>query len=557
MRAVLRSTLALTAAAALGFATASFVDRDSLERTPLSTLRNLAPAGPQLPVAPPISARGLSQVPGTLAEILRLRGDFAQTTALYVLASSQERSGIEQLLNEAASIGQASERRAAASILYERYAELDPRAAVAHIMNRGADFDPNWLFGIFHSWSRSDLDAAVAYANTLDDRSRMMGGSAILRARDDLAPGQRESLAAKLNLPVVQQDSSGIDLRTPQAAERSWRSALATEDHASRSTKLHSLVRAWARQDPGAAMRAIESLRDRQLREELLHQGLHAWAEKDARQAAEWALARPPSQERTQLLAATLSALVTRQPSVALDMTEVLSRAERGQVLPQVFANWANTDAQSAAARAEGLEDASLRSQALTSVAMMFAVRHPDEAIRWAAALPDADSQAVMGMVISQIATSDPARASVLVNQMDSGPQRQGAIAEVAQNWSQWDPQAALAWVGRLSASDVNPSIYGPMFQQWAMHDADAAIRHASQMLETSDRDAAFVGIMGSPYLESGVAERLYQRLEGGDARREAAMQLYQRLMESDPESARRYGIEAGILELSVEPVVP
>ena len=348
--------LALLAVAAIGFATGRYFDRDAVERAKVLTVRNAVPVSAESAQSPAASVQALPQVPGALAEIMRLHGDFAQTTALYVLASSQDRAGIERLLDEAASIRQASERRAASSILYQRYAELDPEAAVAHIMDRDADFDPTWLYGVFHTWAREDLAGAVAHSKTLDQRSRAMGGAAILRSRDDLPQADREALAAQLDVQVVQQESSAIDIRTPEAAQRSWRAALATENRESRSMKLHSMVQAWTMEDPQAAMRAIESLEDPQLREGLLYVGVQGWAEKEPRQAVNWVLARPRSQVRMQLLTAGLSSFVMKDPSAAMDMAEELPSAERLQVLPSMFANWASIDARSAAARAERLE---------------------------------------------------------------------------------------------------------------------------------------------------------------------------------------------------------
>ena len=556
MHASLRWVLALLAVAALGFAAGRFYDRDEIERVKVLTVRNAAPVGAGSAQSPEASIQALPQVPGALAEIMRLRGDFAQTTALYVLASSQDRAGLERLLNEAASIRQASERRAASSILYQRYAELDPEAAVAHMMAREADFDPTWLYGVFHTWARQDLAGAVAHSKTLDQRSRAMGGAAILRSRDDLPQADREALAAQLDVQVVQQESSAIDLRTPEAAQRSWRAALATENRESRTMKLHSLVQEWTMEDPQAAMRAIESLEDPQLRNELLYVGMHGWAEKEPRQAVNWVLARPRSQVRMQLLITGFSSFAAKEPTAAMDMAEELSSAERQQVLPSMFANWASIDARSAAARAERVEDAGLRSQVLSSVAMNWATNQPDEALRWAATLPDADSQPVMNMVVTQIASSDPARASVLVSQLSSGPERENTISNIVQSWAQWDPQAALTWISRLPASEVGPSAYSSLFAQWAMHDVDTAVGLASQLSDADNRNAALTGVLSSPYLDAAVAERLYRRIEGDDARRQAAMHLYYRFHESDREVAERYRKEAGMSEVPGQIVV-
>ena len=263
MNLPLRWTLALTAVGVLGFAAGRYLDRDSHSPPDPVTLPVVASAG-----SPPSSSlqttRGLPrQVPGSIREILKLPGDFAQTTALYVLAASKDQAGIERLLEEAKTIDRRSEGRAAASILYERYAEIDPKAALEHMMRGDAGFDPSWLYGVFHSWARTDLDAAVAGASKLDDRSRQMAGVAIVRSRDDLTAEKRDELGSKMELQVAVRDPSSFDLRSPKAAARAWQSAVAITDREARMGELYRLTENWARQDPRAAIRAIESLESR------------------------------------------------------------------------------------------------------------------------------------------------------------------------------------------------------------------------------------------------------------------------------------------------------
>ena len=171
--------LALVAVCALGFAAGRFLGRDGSATPEFVTYPVVAPTGTAVSGSP-ATAQGMPRrVPATIHEILKLPGDFAQTTALYVLAASQDQDGIERLLAEARSIKRVSESRAAASILYGRFAELDPEAAVEHMVRGDSGFDPNWLYGVFHSWARTDLEAALKRASKLDDRSRQMAGMAI------------------------------------------------------------------------------------------------------------------------------------------------------------------------------------------------------------------------------------------------------------------------------------------------------------------------------------------------------------------------------------------
>ena len=100
------------------------------------------------------------------------------------------------------------------------------------------------------------------------------------------------------------------------------------------------------------------------------------------------------------------------------------------------------------------------------------------------------------------------------------------------------------------------PSAYTSLFAQWASHDVDTAVSQASQITDSGSRNAALTGVLSSPYLDAAAADRLYRRIEGDDARRQAAMQLYYRFHESDREVAERYRMEAGISEVPGQIVV-
>jgi hypothetical protein len=93
----------------------------------------------------------------------------------------------------------------------------------------------------------------------------------------------------------------------------------------------------------------------------------------------------------------------------------------------------------------------------------------------------------------------------------------------------------------------MTPAVYSSIFQQWAAYDMDAAIGQLTQIDDPGTRNTAVIGMLGNPYLESDVAHRLYQRVEGIDARRQAAGQIYYNLRESDPRAAERYRVEAGL----------
>lgn len=544
MGAALRWTAALAAVGILGFAAGRYLGRVPAPPTfsfPIITPSGDAPATTGSVATP-------SRAPTTIADILKLQGDFTQSAALYVLAANSDEAGVERLLDEAATIGRSSERRAAATILYERYSELDPAAAVEHMTKHAEQFDMNSLYAIFYGWARKDLDAAVARAAKLDDRNRSVAGTAIVRSRDDLPPADREALGTRLKLEVAVRDPS-VDLRSPQAAEQAWRSALAVRDRHRRQQGLYQLAHEWAQKDPEAALRAIESLDDRNEQTELLGLAVEAWSQNSPREAYEWVAARPPSAIRTQLLAGTIGTWVTKDAPTAIAMLDRLSPTERTHAMPQVISTWASLDPEAAAAWAAGQEGDPIYVTTLLTVANLYADQDPDEAVRWASSIDGERGQEVLSQVIQQIAHGNPGRAAGMVGQLDEGAHRDNTAGVVAQAWARHDPRAALAWVATQPRSEYTVDVYRNIFSEWSAYEAGPAASQVNFLLDTDLRNAAIVGILENASPDPQLMDSLYLRLEGADTRRNAAQILYYRLKDTDRQAAERYKAAAGIDE--------
>jgi hypothetical protein len=548
VRAPLRWGLALAAVGTLGFFAGRYVGRDEPAPTFQLTLPVTSTAGPApASAAPAVAAKSAGQVPATVHEIMRLPSDFTQSAALHVLAAGADRQGIERLLDEAETIGRESERRAATNILYQRFAELDPEAAVAHVLARPAGFDPNWLYGTFYVWARTDLDGAIAHAAQLDEQKRVAAGTAIVRSRDDLSRSEREAVVAQLDVQVAVRDPSNLSLNTPQAAERAWHGALALTDDRQRQQEMYNIVHAWAQQDPRAAIRAIEAYPKPGERDNLLAHAVGSWAKKDAREALGWVLDQPSSARRASLLSSALGTLAARDPPSAMAVVEKLPPAEQQQVMSDVLMYWASRDGPAAGDWALNHVKGQMSEHAVQMVVMVFGHRKPDEAYRWATTLPEEHRSMVMGQIIQQVAQSDFDRASNMISQMEEGQHRRDAIQAVASNMAASDPRAALNWIAKQPSSDVTPDVYGGIFGQWAPYDLDAAVSQLNFMLDAEHRDGAIQGILNTDGLDPDLCDQLYQRINGVDAKQMAAQAIYYRLSGEDPHRAERYRLLGGL----------
>lgn len=512
--------------------------------TEVLTISVPAPVGQAATIATPTAP--VEKQIRTLRDILQLRGDFAQTAALYALCMRQDQRGIERLFEEIPTVPTERDRRAATGILYSRLAELNPEAAVVRVMG-APESDMSALGTVFGTWALLDMKPALARAAKLEEPSRSYAIRAIIGAREDLPRAERESIAAKLNVRMnVGEPQPRLDLRTAASSERAWRAALSNTNSEQRYQQLYRIMTAWARQAPEAAMQAVEGLDDLQLRQQLSYQAMMSWAETAPEQALDWVLAQRPSPSRGQMLAA-VSAIVARdKPQLMLDIVNKLPPAERQRVMPQIIGNLAATDMQAAIDLLPTLKDSNSRWSALMSISSRYASRDVDAALRWANSLPASDSRMVIPQVISQLASADPSRAAGAINSLRDAEVRETAMTTLASTWAQRDPQAAFAWAQQLPAGRARSNAVTNIFQQWAAYEPQAVVQQLSQLTDDSLRDAAALALVSSQYAEPEVVEQAYRRIQNKDMQRQAAMQLYMRLRESDPERAQRLLQEAG-----------
>jgi hypothetical protein len=535
-----RTVIAIAASLALGAGSGYFAgSRSSEPAIELPIIAGAPSAAPQATDSEP--AADTPAKISTVREILQLKGDFAQTTALYLLASQADSKSIERLLQEAEAITAESDRRAATGILYTRLAELDPERAVQRVM-ASAELDLASLQTVFQTWSRLDLQRALTRAAALEDeRSKTVALRSIIAVRSELSTAEREALARKYNVRMgVPGERVVMDVRTEQSAERSWRATLAVKDSMQRESQLGQLAYLWGKQSPEAALRSIEQIDDLGLRSRLLLQSMNGWAERSPQEALDWALARKPSQERAQMLSIALRSKLKEDPRAVMSQVEQLSYGERQQVLPQLLSQWARDDVQAAADWVTSLKDEQLRSSAIYSIASNYAARSPEEALRWATMLPKAQSQFALPTIISQVAQKDPARGLAMLNSVQDPGQRDSAAVSVAQSWAQRDPAAAALWATRLPDTPNRPYVLETVFGTWASYDMAGATQQVNQLTDPGVRDGALAALVSNDFVEPAQATQFYNRIESKEVKARAALRLYVKVRESDPALAEQ-----------------
>lgn len=523
----------------------------------LAASQHLAPLAPlveglvetRAPGDPRSASNGLKTTKFTLRsdnllqEILRLPNDFDQTLTLYSLLQDADGDDLERLLDEARLLRPADEGRAAASILYSRYAALDPEAAVQRIVNSGP-FDQRYLYGIFVTWAKYDVDAAMAHAEELPPELRQQAGRGILSGSAQLPGQRRQEIADQFSL---QRQLDWMDTRElideePAAA---WQRALSSQNLD--TGLLAEVGRAWAQRDPVSALNAVAAVRDTAFRDAFSEQLIAQWASTDPEAARHWGLSQLDSQTRLPLLRGVAAGIARNNTDEALNFVLGLDGRERQEAAKVVFARWAKTDPAGAADTLTMLDDGAMFAAASGNIILEWVKTDAYAAFEWLGS-QDVDSRSSASRqwqvlhALRQIARSDPETALELASGLP-GQGRQNAMSTAMGIWAKNDPRGAASWLE--GAADVDRQAYGSLaaavVEGLAADDPEAAFRWAwGQPVETQ--------MSAMPALAAFVSERslneaarLVSRIGDADVREAAAKTLAWTWGREHPEEAVRW----------------
>ena len=390
-------------------------------------------------------------------------------------------------------------------------ADTDPAGAWYAALSLDAGLRPGSLHLVATEWARSDPLAAFEAAAALPDTE--------LRDRVE---------------PVVVAEW----MRADRDAALAWVLALPPSSHREAiATALSTL----ARTDPEAALDTLVDLGDRLLVGRLSLRIAWNWASYDPQAALDWAFAQAASPMPGELIHTVVSSIARSSPTDAISLASRLDDAlQRTAAFQSVFATWAQSDVRAAARWIDASPKPPVG--AVVQIIPAYAKLDPEEAFDWLMS-QDAGQSGHVPLLISEVAKESPRRSRHLVDRLPAGPAKWRAARQLVVAWAKVDPQAAVGEIPRLGSTTAE-ELYRNAFQTWSQFDPDAATAFLGQVPAAS-RDSAIMGIIdhaSSRGNDVALAERLYDRLTNDDMRRQAAATLHARLRAIDPERAKRYG---------------
>lgn len=331
--------------------------------------------------------------------------------------------------------------------LYRRWGEMDPTSPLLQAMAVTAG--PEAVRAAARGWAHADPSFALEMARAMDSVHPQMGAlRGVLESLadwepaqasqwiDELPPGhERRELVRDIANRWSQEDLDAALAWTETLDERSQREAM------------QSIAHQWARKDPQAAADFALSLPPSEQRREALREVGHIWARGNAEQAAEWAATLGP--EATSAFHGVLETVAEQNPQMAADMVaqwgESVSPNAYREFTSEVAGHWSSKDPLAAAAWAQTLPtEGEVQRQAIEHVADHWVGQDAMAASEWIGTLPEGELRDVAaGRLVDHVAPNDPDSAFRWALSVSNAEHQIDMLHHVFEQWQEIDLQAA------------------------------------------------------------------------------------------------------------------
>ncbi len=400
-----------------------------------------------------------------------LHSSTADRADLYRAAAAADARQLAALIRTAAQRPPSTERTFTLNVLLTRYAELDPKAAVA----AAAGLDAELRAPLYAAWAAVDPASALTALAGIDDRAAARTiAAALIPALGGDDHALREVAAA---VPFGVESSVWADAlaaRAGSAPAAAFREAIALTDLAARSQALEGIAERWALLDAPAAIAAADEISDPSVRQPFLAYVARVWARSDSDASLAYLKSLGPNARPDVLMPMGLQVAQMR-PREILELVNSLGTPAAMSLRMTAVQALANQDPALALREADALAAGPQRDNVLAMIARSYGARDPDAALEWART--SGESSRING-VLQGIAQRDPARAFDLAVALESPQQRALAVQAVVLGAGLPTASNATAIADRVLAladADLRSNTLRSMLGMWSGMAPDAA----------------------------------------------------------------------------------
>lgn len=390
-----------------------------------------------------------------------------------------------------------AERDVGLDVLVARLATLAPERAARLAESRG--LDDHFVATAYRYWGDADVSAALrALAAIEQPGARRAAALALLDIVGDDAAGAARVAAA---LPKAERPSFQADWlarRAVHAPEGAFGELLALSSRGVQRIAAERVAAAWGARDPERAL-AAASLLPEDLVADFRGDVLAEWARLDS--AAVLAYLERGATAPVEL-AAALNYLIPSSPEAVLAAAERMPAPNALEIAALMFL--AERDPLGVIDRVEAMPAGPERDQAVSMVAVSYALVDPEAAMSWVETMMPSSPNAQMSVALG-LAERDPIRAFDLLSRRPASVETQMLLGAVVTLAAQ-EPGRAAALASELVPRNdgQSRSMLSNLISGWVQQDARSALDWILE--QGSDLDATVLGITASSLANRDVA---------------------------------------------------
>jgi hypothetical protein len=499
--------------------------------------RNPAPESLTPGISPPApSPETASKALPRDEPVNRLRQIAAQSNsskrarAVAIIAEGLDETQIRAVLAELANM-HLPERDEIASLLIERWAKLNPMAAIDFAKGIKISRERNSaLRAAVKGWAEVDLSAAKEWAVALQGPMKDGALRGLITAMVESDPKGACALVQKLDQEV---DGELAEELFDQWTERDPSEAAA---HVSQLPKgifqdqaIQVVAERWASNDLTGALAWAETMWDQKLSRasgnripaghDAISSVLQAWLRQNADAAIQWIEQQSDEKKRSGVLTALIALEGDRDPEQAAHLiTDKLQPGDlQDKALKDLAYRWSFCDTKGALAWVEQLADPRLQQLLLPGIAFAFDF------------------------------SPEGAQEAITLAEKVGGPHSETTIKRALGGWVGQDPAAAAAWVEKRAP---NKDYYYGIAYSWVKKEPKGATEWVGNLPQSPAREAFLQDIaamMKYNYIEPLVATQWVAGITDASKREEAYANIAKTWLPRDAEAARAWLHDAPI----------
>jgi len=362
---------------------------------------------------------GTSVAVQDLEDILQFQTDFERKTALFGLLVNASESSLIEYLEESEKLDSPSLRRTTENVIVQKLASLNPQIALDQVHTLPTNRQQDLITAVFEELSLSDLNKAKNLALELDPTMKQAAVQGILLARHKHSDDLMLEIAKDLNQEtyVVNYLAEAIAFSAFEDPALAWsRIVFDSQPNLAQTEFLIQIASEWLLQEGISVIDQIsESLTNTVVREAVIMSALHRIAQDDPR-------------------AALIEALQ-------------LTSDSRELALRTIAEVWARIEPQAALAEIATMESGKTLKLLQESLLTAWAAHDPRNLLEMLASVPEHLRAMAKEEAMLAIASISPEEAVSFLTDIEDDDLRIKLAKEIATNWSEQDPHAALDWV--------------------------------------------------------------------------------------------------------------